>query len=210
MRIILLGKPGAGKGTQAKKLSKFYHIPHISTGEMFRQAYDEKTEMGILAHDKYWGDGNLVPDDITIKLVEERLQKKDCKKGFILDGFPRTVEQAKALDKMITIDYVVSLDAPDELCIKRIAGRRNCASCQKDYNIYFLPPKQENLCDICHHPLTQRKDDSEDVVKNRIGVYERQTSPLISYYQQRLTEIVDSGRKNVDQLFSEIAKKLDK
>ncbi len=210
MNIILLGKPGAGKGTQAKKLSAYYKIPHISTGEMFRQAYEEKTEIGILAHDSYWGKGNLVPDDITIKLVEERLRKKDCKKGFILDGFPRTGAQAKALDKLITIDHVLYINAPDELCVKRIAGRRNCAPCQKDYNVYFLPPKQDNLCDLCHSPLTQRKDDTAEVVKNRILVYERETKPLLSYYHQKLLEIEDNGKKDVEQLFSEVIKNLGK
>lgn len=208
MNLILLGKPGAGKGTQAKKLSVKYKIPHISTGDMFRSAYSEKTEIGILAHDKYWGKGNLVPDDITVKLVEERLKKDDCKKGFILDGFPRTLNQAKALENIVLIDYVLYLDTPDNLCVKRIAGRRNCPTCMKDYNVYFNPPKKDDLCDKCNIGLAQRKDDTEKIVKERLIVYEKETAPLIKYYDKQLVVIMDNGKKSIDELFAEATKKL--
>ncbi len=209
MRLILLGKPGAGKGTQAKKISEYYKVPHISSGEMFRKAYADKTELGILAHDSYWGNGQLVPDDITIKLVEERLAGDDCKKGFILDGFPRTSTQAKAIDKHISIDFVLYIDAPDELCIKRIAGRRSCTYCQKDYNIYFAAPKKDELCDVCSKAISQRPDDTEPVVRNRLKVYEAETRPLINYYKNMLT-ITDTGKETPDKLFLKITKALSK
>ncbi len=210
MKLILLGKPGAGKGTQAKKIADYYNIPHISTGEMFRQAYAGKTELGVLAHDKYWGKGHLVPDDITLKLVEERLAKGDCKKGFILDGFPRTLVQAKALDKNNTIDHVLYIETPDSLCIQRIAGRRNCSQCAKDYNIYFNPPKKDTLCDTCNQQLVQRPDDKEDIVKQRIIVYENQTQPLIAYYQNNIVTVTDNGNDSPDKLFQKIKKALGK
>lgn len=207
MNIILLGKPGAGKGTQAKKISEYYQIPHISTGEMFRQAYKDKTQIGLVARDKYWGKGQLVPDDITIKLVEERLGKKDCKKGFILDGFPRTIAQAKALDKIVSIDTVIYLDAPEEMCIKRIVGRRNCPDCNRDYNIYFSLPQKENICDACHIPIVKRGDDTETVVKERLKVYAEQTRPLEMHYSKVLVRVVDDGKKSVENVFTEIIRK---
>ncbi|MBI4441110.1 adenylate kinase [Candidatus Woesearchaeota archaeon] len=210
MNIIFLGKPGAGKGTQAKKIADYYRIPHISTGEMFRTAYQEKTPLGVEAHDNYWGAGKLVPDDTTVKLVKERLAKDDCRNGFILDGFPRTVQQAEDLDKIVSIDHTLYIDAPDKICIKRIAGRRNCPTCHKDYNIHFNPPKNDMQCDVCAVALVQRKDDTETIVRQRLLVYEQQTAPLVRHYVKNIVRIVDNGKKTIDALFAEIITALGK
>ena len=188
MHLILMGAPGSGKGLYAVELKSYYGIPHISTGEIFRQAIEEQTEVGKIAQ-AYIDKGNLVPDEVTIEIVKMRLQKDDCKKGFLLDGFPRTVEQGKALTKMlaelnIKLNAVVDLEVDEELVVKRIVNRRSCPNCGKGYNLVNYPPKQEGICDICSTPLTRRKDDNEETVRSRLAVYHNQTQPLIDYYKE--------------------------
>lgn len=209
MNMILLGPPGTGKGTQAERLSKKLNIPHISTGEMFRQLAAEGNPLGVEARDKYWGKGNLVPDGITIKLVEERLSKGDCKKGYILDGFPRTLPQAKALDKITSIDNVIEIQSSDEAIIKRLTSRRQCTDCKKIYGI-DVPPKQEGTCDVCKGKLVQRDDDREEVIKERLQVYQKQTLPLISHYskQGKLTAV--DGEQPIQKILESIIRAIGK
>lgn len=188
MKLIFLGPPGAGKGTQAAVISKKYGIAHISTGDILRDNVARETELGLKAK-KYMESGQLVPDDVIVDMVERRLKEEDCRAGFILDGFPRTVVQAEALDKLleklhITLDGIVYFDVPDEVVIKRLSGRRICKSCGAIYNIHSQPPKKEGVCDLCGGELYQRSDDEESVVRNRLKVYKEQTAPLISYYEK--------------------------
>lgn len=189
MRFILLGPPGVGKGTQAWKLAEKYGIPQISTGDMLRGAIQQGTELGLKAR-SYMDSGRLVPDEVVIGIVEERLKLSDCAAGWILDGFPRTLQQAGALDKVLGsinsgIDHVLSLEVREEEVIKRISGRRSCEGCQKTFNIYFNKPVKEGVCDNCGGRLVQRKDDMEETVRNRMKVYRESTAPLISYYKGR-------------------------
>lgn len=203
MNLIFLGPPGTGKGTQAERVSKELNIAHISTGEMFRQLADEGNPLGVEAKEKYWGKGNLVPDDITIKLVKERLSKDDCKKGFILDGFPRTVPQAKALDDIVDVDHVIDIESSEEIIIKRLTSRRQCMDCKKIYGI-DVPPKKEGICDECGGQLYQRDDDREEVIRERLNVYEKQTKPLIKYYEaQGILKTVD-GEQPVQKIKEDI------
>jgi len=188
MKLIFLGPPGAGKGTQATVISKKYGIAHISTGDILRDNVARETELGLKAK-KYMESGQLVPDDVIVDMVERRLKEEDCRAGFILDGFPRTVVQAEALDKLleklhITLDGIVYFDVPDDVVIKRLSGRRICKSCGAIYNIHSQPPKKEGVCDLCGGELYQRSDDEESVVRNRLKVYKEQTAPLISYYEK--------------------------
>ncbi|AER66402.1 Adenylate kinase [Thermovirga lienii DSM 17291] len=188
MKLIFLGPPGAGKGTQAAVISKKYGIAHISTGDILRDNVARETELGLKAK-KYMESGQLVPDDVIVDMVERRLKEEDCRAGFILDGFPRTVVQAEALDKLleklhITLDGIVYFDVPDDVVIKRLSGRRICKSCGAIYNIHSQPPKKEGVCDLCGGELYQRSDDEESVVRNRLKVYKEQTAPLISYYEK--------------------------
>jgi adenylate kinase len=186
MNLILLGPPGAGKGTQAQLLSSKYSIPQISTGDILRSAVREQTAMGIKAKE-YMDVGQLVPDDIVVGIVEERLGKPDCTKGFILDGFPRTLEQAEALKRTLrslgkNIDHVVSIAIDSSELILRITGRRTCVKCGKGYHITFDPPQVSGVCDVCGSELYQRDDDKEDTIRRRLTVYDKQTQPLISHY----------------------------
>ncbi len=205
MNIILIGPPGTGKGTQAECLSAKLKIPHISTGEMFRQAAQDGSKLGIGARDKYWGKGNLVPDDITVGLVKERLKKADCKNGYILDGFPRTIPQAKALDKISNVEKVFSIETREITIIKRLTNRRQCSKCKKIYGI-DLPPKKEGVCDACGGKLILRDDDKEEVIKERLQVYEQQTKPLINYYTKQYKIYPVDGEQPIDALLKQIIK----
>lgn len=187
MKIIMLGAPGAGKGTQAKLLADKYEIPHISTGDIFRANIKNGTELGKKAK-TYMDQGLLVPDELVVDLVVDRVQQEDCKKGYILDGFPRTIPQAESLDKALEalndkIDYAFDIEAPDEFIIKRMAGRRACLGCGATYHIVNIPPKTEGICDTCGKELVIRDDDQPETVKKRLDVYHEQTQPLIDYYK---------------------------
>lgn len=208
MKIILLGPPGAGKGTQAKLISEKYNIPHISTGDIFRKNISEKTPLGIEAK-RYIDNGQLVPDEVTIGIVKDRLSMDDCDNGFLLDGFPRTAMQADALDSFLNdngqkIDTALLIDVPKEFILERMTGRRVCPSCGASYHIKFNPPKVEMKCDICNNSLIQRKDDTESTVKDRLDVYDKQTQPLIQYYkeQSKLSTVVGTGE--INEVFGDI------
>ncbi|MCX6354604.1 MAG: adenylate kinase [Candidatus Aureabacteria bacterium] len=188
MRLILLGPPGAGKGSQAKVLCEKFKTPHISTGDMFRDAYKKGSELGRMAHDRYWGHGALVPDDITIGLVRDRLSQNDCREaGFVLDGFPRTVPQAEGLEKIVgelgqRLDRVIYMKTSQEVILQRLGGRRVCKVCGANYHTINMAPRVDGVCDTCGGALHQRPDDTEETILNRLRVYEAQTAPLVSYY----------------------------
>ena len=208
MKIIMLGAPGAGKGTQAKKIAAEYSIPHVSTGDIFRANIKEGTELGVKAK-SYIDSGNLVPDEVTIAMLLDRIHQNDCKKGFVLDGFPRTIAQAvslgEALDKLgEKIDYAVEVDVPDSAILNRMSGRRVCLSCGATYHIEFTPPTKENVCDSCEHELVIRDDDKPETVKKRLEVYHELTSPLVDYYDKHgILKKVD-GTKLPEEVFSDI------
>ena len=208
MKIILLGPPGAGKGTQAKSISNRYDIPHISTGDIFRKNISEQTPLGIEAK-RYIDNGQLVPDSLTIDIVKDRLSQEDCKKGFLLDGFPRTVAQAEALRIFLqnngeSIDCALLIDVPKDFILERMTGRRVCLSCGASYHIKFNPSKVEGKCDVCGSDIIQRKDDNEATVKERLQVYDNQTQPLINYYnEEKLLKVVD-GTKAINEVFESI------
>jgi len=188
MRIILIGPPGAGKGTQAKRMIDRLQVPQISTGDMFRAAVGEGTPMGLKAKE-YMDKGALVPDEVVIGVVEERFEKDDCKKGFILDGFPRTLEQAGALDRLLEkmgsqLDHVVVIDVPDESLVERLTGRRTCRGCGYMHHVKFDAPKVDGVCDKCGGELYQRDDDQEATIRQRLNGYHAQTAPLIEYYSK--------------------------
>ncbi|MGC9372718.1 MAG: adenylate kinase [Thermovirgaceae bacterium] len=203
MRVIFIGPPGAGKGTQAEVISREKGIAHISTGDILRKNVVEQTDLGKAARE-YMDAGKLVPDDIIIGMMEKRLGEKDCRKGFILDGFPRTVPQAEALEELlgrmgILLDAVILFQAPDEVVIRRLSGRRVCRSCGAIFNVRWKPPGEDDRCDKCGGDLYQRDDDREDVVKNRLDVYKRQTAPLIGYYREKgLLVEVDASRESAE------------
>lgn len=211
--IILLGAPGAGKGTNAKKITSEYHLPHISTGDMFREALRDETELGKLAK-SYMDKGLLVPDEVTISLVKERLSKDDCKDGFLLDGFPRNLKQAEALEEIgkeinRPINYVIDINVPEEILKDRITGRRVCKKCGAPYHIKTLKPKVEGVCDICGGELIQRKDDNEEALKVRLDEYHHQTEPLINYYSKKgILHTVD-GSKDLKVVMADIDAILD-
>jgi len=212
MKLILLGPPGVGKGTQAWKLSEKYGIPQISTGDMLRGAIQNGTELGLKAR-SYMDSGKLVPDEVVIGIVEERLAMSDCAGGWILDGFPRTLQQAGALDVMLYknnsgIEHVLSLEVREDDVVKRLSGRRSCEGCQKTYNIYFNLPKTEGVCDSCGGRLIQRKDDEEATVRNRMMVYRESTEPLISYYKERGTLKSVDANGDIDAVFDLICSML--
>ncbi|BAT72201.1 adenylate kinase [Thermosulfidibacter takaii ABI70S6] len=214
MNIIMLGPPGAGKGTQAKMLVEKFGIPQISTGDMLRAAVAEGTELGKKAKE-YMDKGQLVPDEVVIGIVEERLKKSDCEKGFILDGFPRTVPQAEALDKILEkmgkkIDYVINIVVPDVEILKRLTGRRTCKQCGAMYHVIYNPPKQEGVCDKCGGELYQRDDDKEETIKNRLKVYNEQTAPLIEYYKAKGVLVDIDGTKSINEIFEDILRVLNR
>lgn len=206
--IILLGAPGAGKGTNAKRITSEYHLPHISTGDMFREAIRDETELGKLAK-SYMDKGLLVPDEVTISLVKERLSKDDCRDGFLLDGFPRNLEQAKALEEIgkqidRPINYVIDINVPEEILKDRITGRRVCKSCGAPYHIKTLKPKVEGVCDICGGELIQRKDDNEEALKVRLDEYHHQTEPLVNYYSSKGILHTIDGTKDLSEVMADI------
>ena len=208
MHILLMGPPGAGKGTQAANLVKEFAIPHISTGDMFRAAVKEGTELGKQAK-ACMDAGKLVPDEVTIGIVRQRLAKPDCAKGFILDGFPRTVEQANALDQIladlqIKLTRVVDISVPSASLVERAVGRRICKKCGATYHIKFNPTKSEGICDVCGGETYQRADDSEATMKNRLSVYEAQTKPLIDYYQKAGVYTAIDGSQAIDKVFEDV------
>ena len=208
MQLLLMGPPGAGKGTQAAELVKKFNIPHISTGDMFRAAVKEGTELGKKAK-AVMDAGGLVPDEITIGIVKERLAKDDCKKGFILDGFPRTVEQANALAKILNelgmkLTRVLNIHVPSEDLIERAVGRRICKSCGATYHIKFNPTQKDGVCDNCGGELYQRKDDNEETMKNRLSNYEASTKPLIDYYKKANLYTEIDGRQPIDKVTEDL------
>lgn len=208
MKIIMLGAPGAGKGTQAKRIADKWQIPHISTGDIFRANIKNGTELGMEAK-KYMDRGALVPDELTVKILLDRVAQEDCKDGYVLDGFPRTIPQAEVLDEALTklgesIDYAVNVDVPDENIINRMSGRRACVSCGATYHVVFAPTKEEGICDRCGKELILRDDDKPETVKKRLTVYHEQTQPLIDYYTgKNILRTVD-GTKNMEEVFKDI------
>lgn len=213
MYILLMGPPGAGKGTQSPRLVDRYHIPAISTGDMFRAAVREQTPLGVKAK-TFMDAGQLVPDDVTIGIVQERLTKDDTKNGFILDGFPRTIDQAIALDvalKDMGIDkvHVIDITMDHELLVSRITGRRICKNCGATYHVVNLPPKVEGICDVCGGELYQREDDKEETVKNRLEVYAKQTKPLVDYYENRGFYKRINGNQDVEKVYEDIVSALE-
>jgi adenylate kinase len=204
MNLILLGPPGAGKGTQAKLLCSKYTIPQISTGDILRSAVREQTVMGLKAKE-FMDAGSLVPDSVVVGIVEERLQKSDCKNGFILDGFPRTIAQADALKQTLRslhkqIDHVISISVDSDELLIRITGRRTCAKCGKGYHVSFEPPRVANVCDVCGAVLYQRDDDKEETIRKRLQVYDQQTEPLIDYYDKESLLRTVTGTGSIDDI----------
>lgn len=209
-----MGLPGAGKGTQAEKIQEKYGIPHISTGDMFRLAIKEGTALGKKAK-AFMDEGQLVPDEVTTGIVEERLSKADCEKGFLLDGFPRTIPQAESLDEITTklgktIDHVIHVDVPQEKLVARLTGRRVCPTCGTTYHVENNPPKVEGVCDKDGAKLEQRKDDTEETVQKRLDVNVAQTQPLLDFYQEKGVLFTVNGDQAIDAVFAEIEAKLDK
>lgn len=214
MKIIMLGAPGAGKGTQAKKIADNYGIPHISTGDIFRANIKNGTELGKKAKE-YMDQGLLVPDELVVDLVVDRVQKEDCVKGYVLDGFPRTIPQAEALDAALTalgtaIDYAIDVDVPDANIVRRMSGRRACVACGATYHIAHIPPKQEGICDRCGSTLILRDDDKPETVTRRLEVYHAQTQPLIDYYSSKGVLRTVDGTKDMEAVFAEITSILEK
>ena len=206
MNIILLGAPGAGKGTQASKISDAYALPHISTGDIFRENIKNETEIGLLAK-SYIDKGQLVPDEVTCKIVENRIVKPDCEKGYMLDGFPRTIAQAEALDKITNVDLVINIDVDFSLLLDRLCGRRVCKDCGESYHVTKL--NGETKCSRCGGELYQRKDDNPETVQSRLDVYKAQTAPLIEYYGKKGVLFNVEGNAAPETVFAAIAAKLD-
>lgn len=212
MKIIMLGAPGAGKGTQAKKIAAKYSIPHISTGDIFRANIKNDTELGKKAK-SYMDAGNLVPDSLTLELVMDRIHQADCQNGYVFDGFPRTIPQAEALEEALaadgqSVDFAIDIEVPDENIVTRMSGRRACLSCGATYHTVFAPPKAEGVCDRCGGELTIRDDDRPETVNKRLGVYHQQTQPLIDFYQDKGCLAQVDGTKDVEEVFQDICELL--
>ena len=208
MKIIMLGAPGAGKGTQAKQIADKYKIPHISTGDIFRANIKNNTELGQKAK-QYMDQGLLVPDELTCDLVMDRIKQDDCKNGFILDGFPRTIPQAEALDAALDkinekMDYAINVDVPDENIVNRMGGRRCCLNCGATYHVVTIPTKVEGICDRCGSPVVLRDDDKPETVQKRLTVYHDQTQPLIDYYEKQSILKTVEGTKSMEAVFDDI------
>lgn len=205
MKIIMLGAPGAGKGTQAKKIAEKYQVPHISTGDIFRSNIKQGTELGMKAK-QFMDQGLLVPDEVTIGMLLDRIHQSDCGNGYVLDGFPRTIPQAESLTKALkeleeTIDYAIDVDVPDENIVKRMAGRRACPTCGATFHTEFAPPKKEGICDVCGAELVLRDDDKPETVQKRLSVYHEQTQPLIEYYKKAGVLTSVDGTKEMNEVF---------
>jgi len=208
VNLVLMGLPGAGKGTQAEKIVEKYGIPHISTGDMFRTAMKEGTELGLQAK-SFMDKGELVPDEVTIGIVRERLSRDDCKRGFLLDGFPRTVPQAAALESLLSeldrvIDYVINIDVDKSILMERLTGRRICKECGATYHLVFNPPAQEGKCDRCGGELYQRADDNEETVQNRLDVNIKQSKPLLDFYETKGYLRTIDGQQDIYKVFTDI------
>jgi adenylate kinase len=213
MRLIFLGPPGSGKGTQASLLAEKYDIPSVSTGDVLRQSIEAQEELGLKAQ-KYMDEGSLVPDELVIEMVKSRLTKPDYKGGFILDGFPRTLAQAEALDSLLnsigySLSAVINIDVKDEIIVKRLSGRRVCRTCKRIYHTIFLPPKTTGICDNCGGTLDQRDDDKPEAIKERLQVYMMQTTPLIRYYQEKGKLISINGDREIEEIHENIVKSLN-
>ncbi len=210
MKIVMLGAPGAGKGTQAKRLAVKYGIPHISTGDIFRANIKNGTELGRKAK-VYMDQGLLVPDELVVDLVIDRFKESDCQTGYVLDGFPRTIPQAKALDEALVrnndgLEYAIDVDVPDESIIRRMSGRRACLNCGATYHVITIPPKKDGICDTCGAELVLREDDKPETVEKRLKVYHEQTQPLIDYYQGKgILRSVD-GTRDMEEIFDDIVR----
>ena len=210
MRIIMLGAPGAGKGTQAKRIAAKFSIPHISTGDIFRANIKNNTPLGAKAK-SYMDKGELVPDELVIELIMDRFAQDDCVNGYVLDGFPRTIPQAEELDKALksvndNLDYAIDVEVPDDNIINRMSGRRACVNCGATYHIVHNPPKVENECDTCNGELILRDDDKPETVKNRLDVYHTQTEPLLKYYTEKGILYTVDGTQDMDTVFDSICK----
>lgn len=213
MKIIMLGAPGAGKGTQAKMIADKYAVPHISTGDIFRANIKNGTELGMEAK-KYMDQGQLVPDELTVRILLDRVAAEDCKNGYVLDGFPRTIPQAEVLDEALEklnekIDYAIDVDVPDENIVKRMSGRRACLSCGATYHITHIPPKTEGVCDRCGKDLVLRDDDKPETVTNRLEVYHTQTQPLIDFYSAKGVLKTVDGTQSMEKVFDTIVEILE-
>ena len=210
MKIIMLGAPGAGKGTQAKMIAEKYGLPHISTGDFFRANIKNGTELGKEAKE-YMDKGLLVPDELTVRLLLDRVAQDDCKNGYVLDGFPRTIPQAEVLDEKLSelgekVDYAINVDVPDENIVNRMSGRRACLNCGATYHIVSIPPKKEGICDVCGSELVLRDDDRPETVQNRLKVYHEQTQPLIDFYEKKGVLRSVDGTLPMEEVFTAITK----
>lgn len=210
MKIVLLGPPGVGKGTYAARISGIYGIPHISTGDIFRDAIKKKTELGLIVK-SYMDKGSLVPDEVTIRVMKERLEQDDCSNGFLLDGYPRTIAQAEALERAVEIDKVLNFKASDDVIVQRLSGRRICRGCGAIFHVENIKPKKEGVCDKCSGELYQREDDRPESIMKRLEVYAKQTAPLIEFYRNKgkLADI-DASRpiEQIEEIISEVKEAL--
>lgn len=208
MKLLIMGRPGAGKGTQAVNIKEYFNIPHISTGDMFRAAIKNQTKLGVTAK-SYMDKGLLVPDEVTIGIVQERLLEDDCKNGFLLDGFPRTIAQAEALESFleangIKLDAVLDINVPAEILVRRMVGRRVCKGCGATFHVEFNAPKVEGVCDVCGTPLIQRADDTEETAVNRLSVYDNNTAPLLEFYAKQNILKTVNGDQSLDKVFEDV------